>query len=307
MKGKIYFGAGALQHIYQKTVGGYLLFYSVRDYLVFYTIFSCVARMHNVRIIGLCQMVDHIHVLVQADSLEDLSRFVHHYTVWFSQVYNKQHHLGAPLFSSPFGFAAKVTSKDIRSAIAYLYNNPVERKLCNRPELARWNYLPYGNSCNPFSEPVRLDKASRPLRYALKTIGQLRSMNAPLSYALLNRLFSRLEKREQQQLTDHIITVYNCIDHAAAARYFGSYEDMVLAVNTAKGGEYEMKEEFTGKSDLVYNKMSKYLLDNKIIENVDDLFQLDAESLAGLSLPLTYYTDATPRQAAKYLHLSTSG
>ena len=76
-----------------------------------------------------------------------------------------------------------------------------------------------------------------------------------------------------------------------------------MAVNTAKGGEYEMKEEFTGKSDLVYNKMSKYLLDNKIIGNVDDLLLLDAESRAGLMLPLTYYTDATPRQVAKYLHL----
>ncbi len=132
-------------------------------------------------------------------------------------------------------------------------------------------------------------------------------MNTPLSYTLLNRLFSRLEKREQQQLTDHIITVYNCIDHAAAARYFGRYEDMVMAVNTAKGGEYEMKKDFTGKSDLVYSRMSKYLLDNKIIDNVDDLLSLDAESRAGLSLPLTYYTDATPRQAAKYLHLSAIG
>lgn len=307
MKGKIYFGAGAVQHIYQKTVGGYLLFYSVRDYLMFYTIFSCVARMHNVRIIGLCQMVDHIHVLVQADNLEELRWFVHHYTIWFSRTYNKQHNLSGSLFSRPFGFAAKTTSKDIRSAIAYLYNNPVERKMCSRPEQARWNYLPYGNSCNPFSEPIRLDKASRPMRYALKIISQLRSMDTPLSYTLLNRLFAGLEKQEQQQLTDHIITVYNCIDHAAAARYFGRYEDMVMAVNTAKGGEYEMKEDFTGKSDLVYSRMSKYLLDNKIIDNVDDLLSLDAESRAGLSLPLTYYTDATPRQAAKYLHLSAIG
>lgn len=303
MKGRIDFSAGAVQHIYQKTESGYLIFYSVRDYLVFYTIFSCVARMHTVRILGLCQMVDHIHVLVQTENLESLRRFVHHYTTWFSHTYNKQHHLSGPLFSQSFGFAAKVSSKDIRSAIAYLHNNPVERKMCSRPEHSRWNYLAYGYSRNPFSEPIRLDRASRPLRYALKTIGQLRSMNTPLTYTLLNRLFDILEKAEKQQLTDHIITIYNCIDYAAVAHYFGSYQNMVITVNTAKGGEYEMREELTGKSDLVYNKMSKYLLDNKIIRTVDELLFLDAESRAGLRLPLTYYTDATPRQAAKYLHL----
>ena len=303
MKGKIYFGAGAVQHIYQKTVGGYLIFYSVRDYLVFYTIFTCVARMHKVRVLGLCQMVDHLHILVQVDDLEEMRRFVHHYTVWFSQVYNKQHYLSGSLFTGPFGFASKVSSKEIRSAIAYLYNNPVERRQCSRPEQSRWNYLAYGTSGYPFSEPIRRDKASRAMRSAMKTVAQLRSVNSPMSYTLLNRLFIALNPREQQQLVDYIITIYNCIDHVTTSSYFGGYDNMVVAVNTTKGSEFDMQEDYAGLSDLVYNQMSRYMLDNKIISNVDDLMQLDADSRFGLKLPLAYYTDATPRQIAKYLRL----
>ena len=303
MRGKISFGAGAVQHIYQKTVGGYLIFYSVRDYLVFYTIFSCVARKRNVQLLGLCQMVDHIHILAAADNLDELRSFVHDYSTWFSRCYNTQYHLSGSLFSRPFGFASKTTSKEIRSAIAYLYNNPVERKQCARPELARWNYLAYGQSCNPFSEPIRLDKASRPFRAALKTVQQLRSLNSPLSYTMLKRLFERLNKCEYRQLTDYIISAYNCIDHVAAARYYDGYQNMVMAVNTTKGSEYEMQEEFAGKSDNVYIKMSQYLIEHKIIGTVDDLLNLDADSRSGLKLPLAYYTGASHRQLAKYLRL----
>ena len=303
MKGKINFGAGSIQHVYQKTANGFLIFYSVRDYLVFYTIFSCVSRMHDVRVMGLCQMVDHLHVLVRADSLACLRSFVHHYTTWFSRMYNQQHHLGGSLFSRPFGFAAKTTSKEIRSAIAYLYNNPVERHQCTRPELSRWNFLAYGASNNPFSDPIRLDKASRPMRYAMKSVVQLRNMNSPLSYTLLGRLFDGLALREQQQLVVYIISTYNCIDHAATARHFGGYRDMVMAVNTTKGGEYDLKEEYAGVSDQVYKQISRYLLENNIISNVDEIMLLSEESRIGLKLPLAYYTDATPRQIVKYLRL----
>ena len=249
-------------------------------------------------------MVDHIHILVVADKLDELRRFVHDYSAWFSRSYNTQHHLSGSLFSRPFGFASKTTSKEIRSAIAYLYNNPVERKQCGRPELARWNYLAYGHSCNPFSEPIRLDKASRPLRAALKTVKQLRSLNSPLTYTMLKRMFEGLSKCEHQQLIDYIISAYNCIDHATVSRYYDGYQNMVTAVNTTKGSEYEMNEEFAGKSDNVYNKMSQYLIEHKIIGAVDDLLHMDVNSRAGLKLPLAYYTGASNRQLVKYLRLT---
>ena len=124
---------------------------------------------------------------------------------------------------------------------------------------------------------------------------------------MLNRLFTRLDNVEHQQLVDYIITVYNCIDHAAASHYFGGYKNMVIAVNTAKGGEYEMKEEFTGNSDIVYSKMSKYLLENRLMGNVDELLLLDVVRREALKKRLVCNTDATLRQAAKYLHLPANG
>ena len=89
MKGRLFFSDGAIQHICQKTVNGFLIFYSVRDCVVFFTFIATAARRYNIRILGICLMVDHIHVLVEVRSKEEMDQFVSLYTSWFANTYNK--------------------------------------------------------------------------------------------------------------------------------------------------------------------------------------------------------------------------
>lgn len=303
MRGRINFRAGAIQHVYQNTHNGFLVFYSVRDCLVFFTIISIVARQYNVRILGICLMVDHIHLLVEVPSQKELSRFVDHYTAWFAQVQNIWYGRKGSLFRSPFGFTSKVTDKDIRNAIAYLYNNPVEKQMCLRPEQAHWNFLAYGADPHPFSEKIRLAKASAPLRRAVKEVTIEFSEGRPLNYALLKRITKPLNPKEQQQLTDFIVSTYNCIDFSAVAGYFGDYDDLVQAVNTTKGSEYNMKEDFTVGSDRIYSKMSEFLLSVKAISHIDELLRQPEEKRRELLEPLAIRTGASAKQVAKYLRL----
>lgn len=303
MKGRVYFGAGAVQHVYQNTHNGFLIFYSVRDCLVFFTVFMVAARSHRVRVLGLCLMPDHIHVLVEADCKEDLFRFVQHYTAWFTALWNARHGQSGSLFRGPFGFASKVTDKAIRSAVAYLFNNPVEKRMATRPELARWNFMPYAISRYPFSEPIRKEFAGFALRNALKEVDFACKASRPLSYITLDRLSAKLTSEEQQQLSDYIISAYSVIDYEKAVSYYGSYENMVMAVNTAKGSEYDIKEEFLPGSDTVYSRMSALLIKEGIISDVDQLLLLPEERRLELLEPLALATGAGPRKTAKYLRL----
>ena len=61
---------GAVGHIFQRARSGFVVFYSVKDSLVFFTIFSLTAAKHRIRVLGLCLMYNHIHVLVEADDLD---------------------------------------------------------------------------------------------------------------------------------------------------------------------------------------------------------------------------------------------
>ena len=303
MKGRISFKPGAIQHVYQRTNNGYLIFYTVRDYLVLYSVIMCSARKHRIKLLGLCFMVDHIHMLVDAQSKFELRRFIQHYTAWFTRLWNEQHGQSGALFGRQLGFASKVTGKDIRSAIAYLYNNPVEKQVCRRPEQSQWNFLAYGVSKNPFSDPLRVAQSSAWLRSALKEVSFQVSNSRPLSYAQLHRLSLSLTRTEQKQLADYIIRSYNCIDYAVVSDYFGGYEKMIIAINTTKGSEYDIPEDFTAGSDLIYSKMTQFLLDTGVVDSVDLLLHLPEDIRRSLIAPVCTATGASIKKAAKYLHV----
>ena len=303
MKGRISFKAGAVQHIYQRTNHGFLIFYSVRDYLVFFTIIMTVARQHKVNILGLCFMEDHIHLLVEVDSRETLSSFVQHYTTWFSQEWNRHHGQSGSLFARQFGFASKDNNKAIRSTIAYLFNNPVEKKLCARPEQARWNFLVYGSGRNPFSEPINKASARTAFRKALNRVDSAYRYGLPLGYTLLCRITENLERQEHLQIADYIITKYNAIDYQKTISYFGTYGRMITAINTAKGSEYDIKEVFSSGSDLIYATMTSALLRRGTISSIDELLKLPQEQRRDCLNRLSTETGASFAKVAKYLHI----
>ena len=154
---------GVLNHCYQRTVNGEVLFYTKADYLVFFTIFCITAAHHPVRVLKLCQMPDHIHASVVVDRRRDLSAFVHDYTTCFARENNRTCHRTGPLFQSPFGSVPKPGEKKTRSNLIYVDNNPVERLLSERAEDYQWNYIAYAVSDHPFSEPFRPSAASKPI------------------------------------------------------------------------------------------------------------------------------------------------
>lgn len=77
------FSANGVMHVYQRTVSGFNIFYSTEDFIVLYTIISVQARKHGIRLLAACLMIDHIHLLVSAESVMHLSRFVSAYTSQF--------------------------------------------------------------------------------------------------------------------------------------------------------------------------------------------------------------------------------
>ena len=68
---------------------------------------------------GLCQMIDHIHLLCYARSLSDMSRFISAYTSRFVKEFNSRIGRTGKLFVKEYGSAIKKESKRIRSAIRY--------------------------------------------------------------------------------------------------------------------------------------------------------------------------------------------
>lgn len=294
----------AVNHCYQRTSDHGILFYTVRDHLVFFTIFCTRATRHQIQVLKLAQMPDHTHHSSIAQTRKQLSDFQRDYTSVFAKEYNRTFGLSGPVFETPFSSAVKRRDKDIRTNLIYVDNNPVERKLVKKAEDYRWNYLAYARSPHPFSNKIVLRQASMPLRRALKRVEYMKSQGRYLTYALLDRLFASLtSKQEKEQLTDFIITTYSVLDYAAAIHYFGSYEEELIATHSTTGSEYDIIEGFIGKSDAHYARFTKILLQKGLAWDIHEVLTLPDEGKQHLLTLLHRESSAPEKQIRAFLHL----
>ena len=303
MRKKRKFVKGGLNHGYQRTISGFNIFYETEDYLVYVKIFFIVAKTLGVDVYGLCLMIDHIHSLVAADTNEMYSKFMAMVTSLFVKEYNKEHGRTGPLFSKAFGSAPKSGLKLIRTAIAYLLNNPVEKHLCKRAQDYRWNFLAYAKSDNPFSDELIIRKASADLKRALQTVDGTYARNRHLTYAQLKRLFAGLDKKEKNQLIDYIIVRYNIIRYDdLTTKCYDGYENMLMAINSNAGSEYEIKEHKWSRSDVEYRELYQYV-HARGYENAADVISIGTDAKMNLLIDMLNETQASKLHICKFLHL----
>ena len=292
-----------LTHCYQRSADDGLLFYTYGDHLVYFTLYCVLARKHGIRVLSLCQMPDHVHDSIRAKRKSDLGNFKREVNTSFSRQWNGRCRIKGPVLHSRYGWAQKFGDKKGRSNLIYVGNNPVERRLVEKAEDYRWNYLAYADSDHPFSKKLVIRDARWPLQKAVKEVTTQFKAGKSLNYAQLQRLYKPLDREEGQQLTDFIITTYNCIDYKAAVQFFDSPEDMVKSMRATTGSEHDINEVFVGKSDLPYARMISFLLKNHLVENIHDILSLSMDEKYELFLRLKPHTEALDGQIAKLLHM----
>ena len=302
MKKKVFI-PGVPTHNYQKGFNGNLLFYCLLDRLVYLTIFCTEVLRYQVTVLSLDLMFTHTHSLLKLSSRGVLSRFNQTVEMKYAQEFNRAGgHKGA-VFMKTYGWAQKKNNAKVRSCLAYIANNQVEKKLCRRAIDCRWNFLAYSRSDHPFSKPLVIRRASTPMRKAVKMVKDAHRRGQYLNYTFLRRIYDGLGDDERDQLTDFIISTYLVVDFEAAGAYFGSMEKLIQACDVTTGAEYDIQEEFEPEPDTGYVEMIGVL----------EKEGYDLASKSFLSLPegerrqllkhLTRHTSASRRQASRFLHL----
>lgn len=301
-----FFKAEALEHVYQRAANRGVIFYSELDFLMYLTILGVTAHKYRVRIISICLMVDHVHLLIEAETYQDLYKFIQDCTSQFALEFNYSIGRSGSLWQRPYGMALKKGDKAKRTAIAYVNNNGVEKDLAKRTEDYRWNLLKYYNCTHPFSVPIGSSTPSRAMGKALSLVRMQHALNRPLGYPLLVKLFSKLNEGERRQLGDKIVSLYNPIDYKTAISYYKDYESMLIALNSNTGSEYDLHEEYSQSSDLAYPKITEYIKDRLRLRNPRSVIMVPADQRSVLLSEITNLGIATEHQARKYLHLPLS-
>lgn len=295
------FECGAFHHVYQRTVNGYNIFYDVEDYLVYYTIFSVMARKYRVRVLGLCLMVDHIHSLIYVNERDAFTKFLSSVTIQFMKEFNRAYGRSGQLFET-FGSAPKPGIKLLRTAIAYLYNNPVEKYLCSQAQDYRWNFLSYVPTAVP---GIPLRKAAMPLRRALKEVDYTFANGNHISYAQIRRLLKAVPATDKERFIDYIIVRYSVTDYGRLSECYGSYEKALLAINSNAGSEYDIPEVKRIKSDKEFRELHRFVRNNGFLHPGDVICLPDSDKLS-FAKAMIYGTSASWIHICKFLHLAST-
>lgn len=288
-------------HIYQRSHGGFILFYTATDFLVFFSIVCTVARKYGITVLGICPMYDHVHILIAYTDRRRLSAFVQEYSSIYAKSLNENLHTNGQVFKKAFGRAYKSGYKKIRTACSYVYNNPVEKGLCKRAENYRWTFLAFAISDTPFSTPIAARQQSRKMYRATQFVKYHRGNDHHLKHKWLTPIMRTLSKEEQNQLADFIISRYNAIDYSKLLSYYGDYKITCLAFASNQGSEYDIREEQTKDLHTAYNEIASELVKNEGFKDVKDSVRLTIEKRLKLIYRLYFRTSASMRQVEKYL------
>ena len=291
------------EHIYTRSINQFVIFYSNEDRLVYYTIFSVLAKRYRITVLALALMFDHIHHLVRAVTKELYGKFVGVTTSTFAMAYNRDSGRKGPLFMKAYGNGAKRRDKDVRSCVAYDYNNSVEKKLFNRAEQDRWNFLAYIGNPHPFSKEIDRKTASKKLLRSIDMVNLYHGRDEYLDYPVVRRLFEGLAPEEREQLLDHIISRYLPIDKDALMGFYKSYDEMVYAINSNTGSEYDIDEIFDPESHQDFAQMLELTARSSFSADPRRIILLPEEEKRKIADVFLERTNASLNHVKRFLHL----
>ena len=303
MSRTIKYDSRGIAHIYQRGINMSVIFYSIKDILVFYTVLYTKKNKYDITVLGVVCMYNHYHLTLTAGSHDDVADFQRDFESTYAREFNSEVGIKGRVFEPVYGLSNKIGGKKQREATAYLNNNPVEKQLSARALDYRWNFLFYAESDCPYSEKLVVRKASKQMNKCLQQVNCMFRSGRYLNYDLLRECFSRLSPDEANQFVDYVIVKYKVIDYEKVIQLYGSFETMLIAFDSNTGSEHDISEEYSDKSYKPYPTLIHSLIDDYGFINPKEVLKLSYEERLKMCNSLIRTQHVSPFIAGTLLHV----
>ena len=287
-------------HIYQHSIDWGIIFYDDVYIIAHFLKLCCLAEKYQIKVFGMCYMLNHIHYLVASQTIENLRLFMQTLTSSFALEYNKHTEHRGSVFPSPFGYAVKNKSKAFRSCHNYIANNAPEKNIVRKAIDYKWNFLEFSKTNHPYSNRIIQKYCSKDFRLFYKEIQTLHDKNIEIKMRRLRHIKNCLDKSEWLQYVDSLISTYNVIDFESSASVFGGLDSMLSAPDDNTGSEYEFNEDTFN-----YIPFYRYLtiLSNRMILCNFSPYALEKQTLKELVNEMKNRTQCTTKHLSLFFHL----
>ena len=135
------FRAGHYYHLYNRGVGGTLIFFNPGNYEYCLQLIDRYSQPHGAAVIAYCLMPNHYHLLIRQATDEPLSTFIRVLFNAYVQAVNQQQGRRGPLFEGRFRHVWVDREEYLIHLCRYVHLNPVQARLVEAPE--EWKYSNY--------------------------------------------------------------------------------------------------------------------------------------------------------------------
>jgi len=113
------------------------------------------------RLYGFVLMDNHAHLIVETNSMANISKIMQAITLSYSQKFRHKYNYTGYVWQGRFKSNLIEESNYILECINYIHNNPVRAKMVTQPKDYAWSsYHFYNSDINPLSKVIQLDRFS---------------------------------------------------------------------------------------------------------------------------------------------------
>ena len=127
-------------HVMTQGINKSFIFNNPEDIKYYIKIMYEVIMDYNIKIKAYCIMNNHAHILLYAELLDDLSKYMQRVNTRYGKYYNKKYNRVGYVFRDRFKSEGIYSKKQLLNCMYYIYNNPVKAGICLSPE-----EYPYSN------------------------------------------------------------------------------------------------------------------------------------------------------------------
>lgn len=127
-------------HVITQGINKNYIFEREEDIKYYIKIMYNLIEKQKVEIVAYCIMNNHAHILIKAEEIKELSKYMQRLNTKYAIYYNKKYEKVGYVFRDRYKSEGIYSEEQLYSCINYIYNNPVKAGMCNKAE-----EYPYSN------------------------------------------------------------------------------------------------------------------------------------------------------------------
>lgn len=127
-------------HVITQGIHKNYIFEREEDIKYYIKIMYNLIEKQKVEILAYCIMNNHAHMLIKAEEIKELSKYMQRLNTKYAIYYNKKYEKVGYVFRDRYKSEGIYTEEQLYCCINYIYNNPVKAGMCNKA-----SEYPYSN------------------------------------------------------------------------------------------------------------------------------------------------------------------